>query len=113
MKRLRAAAALAILAWLSWLTIEMRKLDNVQRELAQHEAGISKLHDDLAREFSHRDASFQTLHDNLNAEVGSLKAQLMALRLARRPVTRADLNSIASRLDILEGNLRSLHSAGQ
>jgi hypothetical protein len=40
-------------------------------------------------------------------------ARLSLLRRAERPATRIDIDNFASRIDILEGALRSLRTAGK
>jgi cell division protein FtsL len=45
--------------------------------------------------------------------VKSDTARLSLLRRAERPATRIDIDNLASRIDILEGALRSLRTAGK
>jgi hypothetical protein len=70
--------------WSAWLTVEVRKLHNVRRELA-----------------------------DLVATRDGMKANAALLWRARRPSTKAELRSLNARLDVLESNLRDLRTSGR
>jgi hypothetical protein len=108
---------LAMLAiWSVWLTIEVRKLGNVRREIAELQRVGSNATSQVNRAgWQATEADWNRVSSQLESLAGALRASNAAslLRRAERPATQAELNSLASRIDILEGAVRASRTAGR